>query len=301
VTTNMARLTVGVATLDRPHGLARCLDALLGGTTVPDEIIVVDQGSGTGTDAVISERLQRHPNLRHLRQERRGLSAARNLMVEEARCPIVAVTDDDCVPAPTWVSAVLSAFARSPEPDAVTGRVLALSDPEPNTYAISLRTDPNPADYTAVQIPWNVGTGANFAARRDAVIACGGYDERLGAGSAGRAAEDIDLSLRMLRAGARIRYEPAAVVHHECVSEARRMSTRWSYGYGIGAVVSLLAKKRDRFSATMLAAFLRQIARRLLRAVRRRDLSGVRQAALSLGGLTQGAVYGWRAAARSRR
>jgi GT2 family glycosyltransferase len=297
--TQIAGITVGISTVDRPAELARCIDALLGGTRLPDEILVVDQGEVTAD--VVVPRSQSSVPIRHLRQSRRGLSAARNVMFEQAACPIVAVTDDDCVPHVTWLESIADAFARAPRPEAVTGRVLALAADPGRPYAVSLRTNTTPADYTADTVPWRIGTGANFAARRDAVLAIGGYDERLGAGSAGQAAEDLDLAMRLLRAGNRIRYEPAAVVCHERQTEARRLSTRWSYAHGIGALAGMLGRRRDRFAVRMLAAFGHDVGARFVRAIRAHDRSGLHQVLLSVGGAVGGLGYGWRASRLPRR
>ena len=293
-------ITVGISTMDRPDALARCLDALLASTMLPDEVLVIDQGHAPA-DAVIASRASAGPPLRHVRQPPNGLSAARNAMFEQACNPVVAVTDDDCVPGADWILSIAGALQREPMPDAVCGRVLALPQDGLRTYAVSLRADTTPADFTSQTIPWRVGTGANFAALREAVLAVGGYDERLGAGSKGQAAEDLDLALRLLRRGRRIRYEPEAIVYHERQPEERRMATRWSYAHGIGAVAGMLGRHRDRFAATMLAAFGRDVLARLVRSVRTRDRSGVRQALLSIGGAIDGVAYGWRVAPAPRR
>ena len=293
-------ITVGISTLDRPAALGRCLDAILAGTTVPAEIVVVDQGRDSA-DAILSARRTARPALLHVRQSRMGLSAARNSMFEHASQPLVAVTDDDCVPDARWLSAIGEAFSRRPFPDAVSGRVLALPGDNLRTHAVSLRTSEVAEDFTGEHIPWRVGTGANFAARRHLVRALGGYDERLGAGSLGQAAEDVDLALRVLRAGSRIRYDPAAIVYHERQPEARRLATRWSYAHGIGAVAGILGRERDRFAMTMLAAFGRDVLARAARAIRSHDRSALHQAMLSVGGAANGVAYGWRVARRPRR
>lgn len=72
----------------------------------PDyEVIVVDDGS-TPPIRTNSE----HSHVRLLRHERnRGLAAARNTGVRAATGHFVAFTDDDCVPPPNWLSALLAA------------------------------------------------------------------------------------------------------------------------------------------------------------------------------------------------
>jgi hypothetical protein len=205
------------------------------------------------------------------------------------------VTDDDCVPHRGWIAAVSHAFVAAPEPDAVTGRVLALGPARPGLYAISLRTSTEPADFIEATMPWHVGTGANFAARRSCLLGAGGYDERLGAGSPGLAAEDLELSYRLLRAGARIRYEPAAIVYHERHSPARRLATRWSYGHGIGATCGMLWIRGDsRYAVTVLWRWLSGRALRVVKSVLGRDMNSARQAIWSISGTVTGFTYGWR-------
>ena len=352
-----AALTVAVATLDRPQGLARCLEALAAGTVLPAEVIVVDQGREA------APAVERGLPVRWLRQERRGLAASRNLALAEARQPVLAVTDDDCVPDAGWVAALEGAF-RSPHPpapspgppstpspgegetcselpeegkgggslsreagegrggglqggwgrpspgegvlggpgegtgvrapDAVTGPVLPLGPETPGLYAVSSRISSSPADFAGRALPWLVGTGGNFAARRDWLLRVGGFDERLGAGSPGGSGEDMDLLYRLLRAGARIRYEPRAVVFHERQPRDRRLASRSAYGRGIGACCGLWLRGRDPHALAVLGGWLRMRGSMAAGALRRRQWGGVREELLVLGGTARGLVYGLR-------
>ena len=348
-----ADLTVAVATLDRPQGLARCLEALAAGTVLPAEVIVVDQGREAAPV------LELGLPVRYLRQERRGLAASRNLALAEARCPVLAVTDDDCVPDAGWVAALEEALGPHPPapspirtpgppgegevatsgfppthlrffqtgraregeelagvtppspggrpaegrdgmgegsgvraPDAVTGPVLPLGPEQPGLYAVSSRIATSPADFTGRALPWLVGTGGNFAARREWLLRAGGFDERLGAGSPGGAGEDMDLLYRLLRAGARIRYEPRAVVFHERQPRERRLASRSAYGRGIGACCGLWLRGRDLHALAVLGGWLRMRGAMAAGALRRGQWGSVREEMLVLGGTARGLVYG---------
>jgi hypothetical protein len=59
------------------------------------EIIVVDDGSTDDTAAVLNELLQAWPRLRVIRQENRGVSAARNIGIEHARGEYIMFLDSD--------------------------------------------------------------------------------------------------------------------------------------------------------------------------------------------------------------
>jgi GT2 family glycosyltransferase len=256
----------------------------------PAEVIVVDQGEEAGP--VVAAFRARLP-VRRLVQKRRGLAASRNLALAEARLPILAVTDDDCVPDAGWVAALERAL-HSPALDAVTGPVLPLGPESPDLYAVSSRTSRSPADFWGRAVPWIVGTGGNFAGRRAAILRAGGFDERLGAGSPGGAGEDMDLLYRLLRAGARIRYEPEALVYHERQPRERRRATRSAYGRGIGACCGLWLRGRDLHALAVLGSWMRMRAAIAARAIGRRQWSAIGEELLVLSGTARGLIYGLR-------
>jgi GT2 family glycosyltransferase len=292
---NDETISVAISTLDRPEGLRRCLDALLAGSVLPDELVVVDQGDGARTEAVLSELVTAAPAVVHVKQARRGLSASRNAAFRAASSEVVAVTDDDCVPDASWIAELKNAFGETDAPDAVCGRVLPRGPAGAGRVAVSSRTSQVRREFTGNALPWAVGTGANFAARRELVQAVGGYDERLGVGSAGGAGEDLDIVRRLLRRGARIRYEPGSLVYHERQSPDRRRSTRSSYGRGVGACFALWLRERDPFALRALSAWVAMRLRLLALAAARRDRGGVREELMVLGGTLAGLAYGLRA------
>lgn len=198
--TRVAHLTAAIATLDRPDALARCLDALLAGEVAPAEVIVVDQSQNDATKVIIEQRQAEAAPIIYVRQSQRGLSASRNAAIARTGYPVVAFTDDDCVPDRGWITAIDRTFASPTTPDAMTGRVLPLGPDEPGLYAASLRESIKRTEFKGKVVPWVVGTGGNFAAKREWFKRIGGYDERLGPGSPGKAAEDLDLFYQLLRA-----------------------------------------------------------------------------------------------------
>jgi GT2 family glycosyltransferase len=285
-------ITVAVATCGRPEGLKRCLSALAVQTHPAAAVIVVDQASAAGArHAVEASEVER---VTYLEQERLGLSASRNLALRSAASEYLAVTDDDCMPDPEWLATIVAAFERAPRPAAVTGRILPLGEAPPDSFAISLRKETSPVDYEARVFPWGVGSGGNFAAPVRALLDLSGWDERLGAGSPGKAGEDCDLLDRLLDQGALVRYEPGAVVRHDWQTRDRRLETRWTYGYGIGAMCGLRLAQRDGFGARMLIGYERLHVRPLLGALRHRDGFAARERTRAIASVLPGALYGYR-------
>lgn len=283
-------ITVAVATRARPASLARCLAALTSGHRVPDQLIVVDQSPSDRTREIVSE--LRFPRTQHLEQQHTGLSASRNLALSRARGAILAVTDDDCVVDCDWVRSILTAFAQRRSPAVVTGPILPLGRRPPGGHAVSSRPSRPRIDYRGKVLPWLAGSGGNFAGRTEVLRQYRGWDERLGSGSAGRAAEDIDLLYRLLRGGEVVRHDPAVLVAHEWQTLARRLVTRFTYGYGIGAFCGIWLRARDPFAVRMLTAFVALQGRSLASAAMHRDLRGVDDARRMLEGMLPGLAYG---------
>ncbi len=284
-------VTAAVAACDRPAALLRCLDAIFGGEALPAEVIIVDQSRDDAVADAVAGAAGPAP-IRYLQQERQGLSASRNGALAMASQPIVAFTDDDCVPSPGWVRTIHGVLAGDGGLAAVTGRVLPLGEDRPDTHVVSPRESTEARVYRGRVVPWEVGTGGNLAARRSWLDRIGRFDERLGAGSPGQAAEDSELLYRLLLAGAVIRYEPESLVYHERQTAAQRLASRSGYGHGIGAVCALYLRKGDAYAAVMLGSYLRAHWSGLIRSLAHRDWFMARQRILALRGCARGFGYG---------
>jgi GT2 family glycosyltransferase len=289
-------ITVGVATCGNPTALERCLRALAGQDEPAAAVIVVDQDASAPARAV-AEASGIEP-VRYLEQPRLGLSASRNLALRSTETANLAVTDDDCAPDPGWLQALTGALARPPEPEAATGRILSPGTAPPGLFPVAQRRDESPCDYEGRTRPWAVGSGANFAASVAVLRALGGWDERLGTGSAGMAGEDTDLLDRLLATGATVRFEPGAIVRHDWQTREHRRATRWSYGYGIGAMCGLRLARGDWFGLSMLSDYARLHLRPLLGALGRRQRRQTSEHARALASLGPGVLYGLRSARR---
>lgn len=241
-------LSVVVPTRDRPDLLAGCLAALTAALRPGDELIVVDSASrGTRTGEAA-----RTAGAACLRADRPGASYARNLGWRAAGRRVVAFVDDDVRVEPGWAAALAAAFA-DPVVGFVTGRVGVPPAQAGVVRPVAVKDDPHPHPVDA-DTRGTVGASANLAVRRDALAAVAGFDERLGPGTRAAAAEDLDLFDRLLAAGYRGRYEPAARAVHE-QWRSRPALLRLDFGYGVGAGVRLARlARRDRRRAAALAA-----------------------------------------------
>jgi len=286
------RIAVAVATCGRPQALRNCLAAIAAQSRLPDQLIIVDQQPLPETRDVVEK--SGFPAI-YLEQERRGLSASRNLALRTADADVLAVTDDDCFPDERWVEAGVAGFLSDASPDAVTGPILPPpGDPPADMCALSMRPSRETRLYSARVSPWRVGSGANFAARVDVLREVGGWDERLGVGTRGLAGEDIDIVDRLLATGRRILYKGDVVMHHAWQTRERRRETRWSYGYGIGAMSGLRLGRRDGYGWRMLGSYSKMHLRQALRDAGRGEWGSVREHMISLAALCPSLIYGLR-------
>ena len=290
--TRIADVTASIASFERPEGVTRCVTSLLGGNVLPSQIVVVDQSPDDRISRILAALPSGSVSMVYIHQPRRGLSASRNAALRKATSPVVAFTDDDCVPSGNWIEVSERLLGLDDPIVALSGRVLALGEERPGTFAVSLRESIHRREFSGRAVPWEVGTGGNFIAKRDWLIRVGGFDERLGAGTPGQAAEDAELIYRLLRAGGTIRYEPDAVVHHERKSRAQRISSRASYGFGIGGFCGLWLGRGDLYMVPLFATWAGRQCRSFARAVRQGDWFAVRQRALALRGGAGGLWYG---------
>lgn len=230
------RLSLVVCTRNRAAQLGLCLEAV--GKLdchVAWELIVVDNGSDDHTGTVIKAFQDRKRcNMKIVHAPIVGLSRARNLGLAAARGDIIAFIDDDCYPVPGYLNAILETFD-DPLVGFAGGRVL-LHDPSDQRITLQEST-------TALRIAPGIFLrsgmlhGANMAFRRDALLSVRGFDERLGAGSPFKAAEDSDAQRRVSADGWYGRYAPELVVrhHHGRRGPAEVRALLRGYDCGIGA------------------------------------------------------------------
>lgn len=226
------RASVVVPTYRRPDLLARCLDALRAQDFAPGEweLIVADDAAGAATRAQVEAAAAGFAPVpvRYLPiTATRGPAAARNAGWRAATGDVIAFTDDDCVPDPAWLRLGLAALD-SAGADAAGGRIVVPLPPAPTDY-----------ERDAAGLEHAEFATANAFARRAALAAVGGFDERFSA--AWR--EDSDLQFALLTAGRAIVPAPAAVVVHPV------RPARWG--------VSLSQQRKARFEALLYRNFPR--------------------------------------------
>jgi GT2 family glycosyltransferase len=268
--------TVAVCTRDRPDDLRRCLPALL---QLPDdgqEYLVIDNCPSTNeTEKLVAAFGER---VRYVREDRPGLDVARNRALREARHEIVAFNDDDAIPDPGWLRALIRNF-RDPNVLCVTGLTMPF-ELETEAQEWFERYSPfNRGFKRRVFHLWNlpplasarVGAGANMAVRRSILERVGPFEEALDGGTPTRSGGDTEMFARILSNGYRIAYEPQALSWHRHRRTWQSLrNTVYGYGVGVYAVFThqLLVEHEFTVFLRALAWFYYDQLPRLLRAAR---------------------------------
>lgn len=104
-------VSVVIPTYNREDRLPSAIRSVLEQTAPPAEIIVVDDGSTDGTPALV----RAMPEVRYLRQENLGVSAARNHGIRAARHDWIALLDSDDEWLPRKLERQWSALEREPQ------------------------------------------------------------------------------------------------------------------------------------------------------------------------------------------
>jgi GT2 family glycosyltransferase len=227
-------VSVVVPTRGRAAYLEVTLESLLaqrGG--IEYEIVVVDDGGG----------VPRRPDVRYVEhRSRRGLNAARNAGIREARAPLIAFVDDDVLVPPGWLEALASGAARHPEAEAFGGPIRARFEgpaprgcgrEEPPITTLDLGPEDREADMV-----W----GANFAVRRSAVERIGPFDETIVTPHG----DEEEWLERLRAAGGRIVYLAGAGLEHRRTAEDARLRPLARAAYARGRAARVSDRRRGR-------------------------------------------------------
>jgi GT2 family glycosyltransferase len=315
----IADVTVVVVTWNQRDLVLACLESLAQ-QTVACRVLVVDNASEDGTVAAVEAG---YPDAEIVAlTENTGFAGGVAAALPRVRTRFVALLNNDAIAEPSWLEASLARFGE-PAVAAVAAKMLLLQEGDDrtpgsrlvnNAGVVLLHTgygadrglgDP---DGDRLSVPADVFgfSGGAVVLRSLAVLAVGSVDPRWF-----MYYEDTDLAWRLRRAGWRIVYEPAAVVHHRHAASSDLRSEMFAYynernrllTLARNAPPSVTVRAGGRFLVTTLSLAAKRLAGRPVPpdavfrpALRLRVLAGT---LMALPGLGRGRH--WSSRRRSRR
>ena len=265
------RVSVVVPTysLDRYSDFCECVDALLAQTYDDVEIVVIVDGNKAVYERVCEDYGDEESVVSYLSHEDVGPLSRANMGAIQSSGEIVALTDDDAVPAADWVDQLVDTYERH-DALAVGGKmtadwVVGKADyiPEEFYFLIGVTHRGFPTEECEVRNTF----GANLSFKRDAFLKLGGIKQG-GIDPSSVQGRETEFCSRLRRTyGTGVIYTPDAVVGHKIYQY--RTEPKWLIerafwqGYSKRAMEKLVPNSSDEESEQLRRLLLRYIPRRV--------------------------------------
>ena len=221
-------VSVVIAAFNEETVITRTVQSILQNGYPDLEIIVVDDGSGDRTLAVLREAFANNPAVQILTQLNAGKSAALNHGISFAQYEILVAVDADTIFRAGTIAKLVRHFSDQ-KVGAVSGNARVgnrqkwITRFQSIEYIYGFNLDRRAMDYLNAI---TVVPGAVGAWRKSLVVEMGGFGHDT-------LAEDADLTLAIRREGNVIRYEQDAVAWTEAPEDGKSLAKqrfRWSFG-----------------------------------------------------------------------
>jgi GT2 family glycosyltransferase len=247
---SVPEITLVICTCNRRESLSETLDTVaVQQSSLPWEVLVVDNNSTDGTSEMVAERAPGFPvSLRVEREERQGRSYALNRAIEAAGGSVLIFTDDDVNLRPGFIAAHADLYS-DPEVGGGGGRIIPIMPESTPPWMLPMaeRSGGLAGRYdfgdASREIDREGGMffpfGANMSIRREVARELGGFRVDLGWGKTIVPGEEEDLFERVRKRSLRVMYQPEAVVEHrfQCSKATLAYFLQYEAGYGRSLVL----------------------------------------------------------------
>jgi GT2 family glycosyltransferase len=251
-------VTVGIPTKDRFDDLKKCMKSVIAQTSLPVEIIIIDDGNLTAGQMQDCRKIT-EPKVTcvYAKKDQPSLSASKNMIAQLAKGELVLIIDDDVVLENDYVENIIKVFTEDSESRiaAACGMILNLRKKSllERIWRIMFLLDSGiPGDITSTMfeskitgiqdmchVKWLSGCNAMF--RKDILLKfpfeefCGGRN----------ALEDIEQALRIRGCGFELVAMPNAKVHHYLSLRGREFpsTTGFKHAYNRCIIFSKYGRK----------------------------------------------------------
>jgi glycosyltransferase involved in cell wall biosynthesis len=216
------------------------LESIAAQSRAPDEVVVVDGGSGDGT----AEILRRAAGITLIEEPGANIARGRNLAIRAAAHDAIAVSDADCVLEPEWLERLVEALERGADVSMGFYRPIADGFLQECMAAVNL---PSAGEIREDRF---MPSGRSVAFTREAFEAAGGYPEWLDIG------EDMYVNHRWRELRLDMRLASGAVANWRL---RPTLSQTWGqyFGYARGDAIARMHPERNsaRLAAYSIALF----------------------------------------------
>lgn len=207
------RCSIVIPTLNRHQQVMRLVADMLDQTYAELEVVIVDQSDDVSSERIASDKV------RYISLDRKSTPHARNVGVAEAKGEIIVFFDDDSEVKDRELISKIAAFFSSQLDYAGLALTVVDVNAHLNRENQQMSRRVMTVSRTGKVYPYSRGEeqdvtaprGGGMAFRKQWIMRVGGFDERY-VGNAMR--EETDFSLRIVRAGGKIRYMPDLRVVH---------------------------------------------------------------------------------------
>jgi glycosyltransferase involved in cell wall biosynthesis len=200
-------VSIIVPAYNAEYYLEQTLESALAQTVRDFEILIVDDGSTDATVRIAQHFEDRDPRIRLLRQQRQGVSAARNAAMAAAQGTYFALLDSDDLWTPGYLAAQLQVLHDHPDIDVVSANAINLGGELDRTVWKTVRPGLHPVSLlTLIRIEDSVSIMSVF--RRRVWEQLGGFDATMYGN------EDYDFWLRAAAQGVGILFNATPLAYY---------------------------------------------------------------------------------------
>jgi len=199
------RIAVTIGVYNEEKNIACLIESILKQTTIPDEVIIVDDGSKDRTAEIIKKYSKKNNIIKYIYQENSGPASARNKAWRFSNSDICIFTDGDCVPNSDWIEKLIMPFSDA-KVGATAGSYRTINDKNILANFIGLEIEWR---YHKIKGKVDVHGTYNLAVRKSVLEEIGGINEKYSEPSG----EDWDMTYKISQKYDII-YVPEAIVGH---------------------------------------------------------------------------------------
>lgn len=253
------RISAIVCTYNREQFICETIDSILRGLREIEsfEILIIDNNSSDRTPELLLK-YKDYVNVKCVKEEKQGLSQARNRGIVEASGDVLVFLDDDIEIDPDYF-VTLSKIFSDKNISIAGGKVLPFKVAVPQWL---------PARYYYLASIFDIGDkikttryimGANFVIRKDLATKVGFFDIELGRkGNNLMSGEENDYMDRITLLGYKIYYIPDLIVYHK-INDKLNTEYIFNYAYQNGKSTAIQYRKNN-----PLKCFLKMIQQNIL-------------------------------------